>query len=152
VRRLYVVLIAVVVLVVFLAVSAVLARVWSADGAETSAITGLVKAEARGEEASAVAQILGCRTDPACRARVAQNIAALRRPGSVSIIQINPSTGFSLTSTLGTARVAWTVGSSLPIVQCLRVRHAGDAFHGIHVELLEISARIKTDADCPSRF
>jgi hypothetical protein len=151
VRRLYVVLIAAG-LLVFLAVSALLARVWSADGAETSAITSLVKAEARGDEKDAVGRILGCRADVSCRSRVAQNVTALRRPGSVSIIQIQPSTGFSLTSTLGTARVAWTVGSSLPIVQCLRVRHAGNVLSGVHVELLKISARIQSDADCPARF
>jgi hypothetical protein len=151
VRRLYVVLILVGILV-FLAISTVLARVWSADGAETSALTALVKAEAHGDQSAGVAEILGCRTDPSCRARVAENIAALARPGNVSIVQINPSTGFSLTSTQGVARVVWTVGSSLPIVQCARVRHAGNALHGIHVELLVLSRRIKTDADCPTRF
>jgi hypothetical protein len=151
-RRRYLVLIVLVGIVLFLAISTVLARVWSADGAETSALTALVKAEAQGDQSAGVAQILGCRSDPSCRARVAANIAALARPGSVSIVQINPSTGFSLTSTLGVARVVWTVGSSLPIVQCVRVRHAGNALHGIHVELLELSRRIKTDADCPSRF
>jgi hypothetical protein len=151
VRRLYVVLI-VVGIVLFLAISALLARVWNSAGAETSALTSLVQAEAHGNQSGAVAEILGCRSNPACRVRVAQNIAALARPGSVSIIQINPSTGFSLTSTLGVARVAWTVGSSLPIVQCVRVRHAGDVLHGLHVELLEVSLRIKSDADCPSRF
>jgi hypothetical protein len=151
VRRLYVVLILVGILV-FLAISTVLARVWSADGAETSALTALVKAEAHGDQSAGVAEILGCRTDPSCRARVAENIAALARPGSVSIVQINPSTGFSLTSTQGVARVVWTVGSSLPIVQCVRVRHAGNVLHGIHVELLVLSRRIKTDADCPTRF
>jgi len=151
VRRLYLVLI-LIGIVLFLAITAVLARVWNSAGAETAALTSLVKAEAQGNQADAVAEILGCRSDPSCRERVAQNIAALARPGSVSIIQINPSTGFSLTSTLGVARVAWTVGSSLPIVQCVRVRHAGDALHGLHVELLEVSLRIKSDADCPSRF
>jgi hypothetical protein len=150
-RRVYLILI-VLGIIVFLGVSAVLARVWSADGAETSALTALVKDEATGNQTDAVAGILGCRTNPSCRARVAHNIAALKHPGSVSIIQINPSTGFSLTSTLGTARVAWTVGGSLPIVQCVRVRHAGDALHGLRVELLEVSVRIKSDADCPSRF
>jgi hypothetical protein len=152
VRRLYVILFVAGVIVVFVGVSSLLARVWSADGAERSSITSLVKAEASGDDAAAVARILGCRTDAACRARVAANIAALRRPGNVTIIQIQPSTGFSLTSTLGTARVAWSVGSSLPIVQCLRIRHAGDVLHGINVELLKVSARITTDADCPTRF
>jgi hypothetical protein len=98
------------------------------------------------------ARINGCAVSLACRDRVAQDIAALKRPGAVSIIQIQPSAGLSLTDTLGTARVAWSVGSSLPIVQCVRVRRAGDAISGLSVQLLAISARIKSDADCPTRF
>ena len=86
------------------------------------------------------------------QARVAQDAAALRRSGSVSILTLDPSAGFSLSSTLGTARVAWRAGGSLPIVQCVRVRRAGNALSGLHVELLEISARIKSDAGCPARY
>jgi hypothetical protein len=151
VRRVYLLVIAVG-LVLFLAVSAVLARVWSADGAESAAITTLVKDEARGDQAAVIAQITGCGADAACRARAAADVAALRRPGSVSIITLQPSTGFSLTSTSGTARVAWIVGSSLPIVQCVRVRHAGNAFTGLRVELLKVSVRIPSNSDCPARF
>jgi hypothetical protein len=138
--------------VVFLAVSALLARVFSVDGAERGAITTLVRAEARGDAGLMRARINGCAVSLACRDRVAQDIAALKRPGAVSIIQIQPSAGFSLTHTLGTARVAWSVGSSLPIVQCVRVRRAGDAISGLSVQLLAISARLKSDADCPTRF
>jgi hypothetical protein len=151
VRRVYLLVIAVG-LVLFLAVSAVLARVWSADGAESAAITTLVKDEARGDQAAVIAQITGCGADAACRDRAAADVAALRRPGSVSIITLQPSTGFSLTSTSGTARVAWIVGSSLPIVQCVRVRHAGNAFTGLRVELLKVSVRIPSNSDCPARF
>lgn len=151
-RRAYLLAIAALVLVVFLAISAILARVFSVDGAERSAITGLVEAEARGDVGGMVARIESCSTNVACRARVQQDASALAHPGSVSIIQLQPSAGFSLGSTLGTARVAWNVGSSLPIVQCVRVRRAGDALSGLRVELLELSKRIKTDADCPARY
>jgi hypothetical protein len=34
----------------------------------------------------------------------------------------------------------------------VRVRRAGNAFSGLHIELLALSARIKSDADCPARF
>jgi hypothetical protein len=150
-RRVYVLLIAIFV-IVGLGVSAILARVWSADGAETLALTSLVTAEAHGDVPAALALIRGCATSPSCRARLAQDVAGMRRAGTVSIVQIQPSTGFSLTGTLGIARVAWVIGSSLPIVQCVRVRRAGDALQGLRVELLEVSPRIKSDADCPSRF
>lgn len=137
---------------VFLGVSALLARVLSIDGAERAAITALVQAEARGDVPAMLTRIQRCRQSSFCRARVAADAAALTRPGHVLILQLNTSAGFSLSSTLGTARVAWRAGASLPIVQCVRVRRAGNALSGLHIELLEISPRIKSDSDCPARF
>jgi hypothetical protein len=99
-----------------------------------------------------IGRIKGCSSSPACRARIATNAAALRRPGAVSILQLQPSAGFSLTGTVGTARVAWTAGSSLPVVQCVRVRRAGNALTGFHVDLLELSRRIASDSNCPKRY
>ena len=138
--------------VVFLVISALLARALSVDGAERNAITGLVKSEARGDAAGMAALIQGCGAEPACRQRVAEDAAALRRQGTVVILTLSPSAGFSLGSTLGTARVAWRAGNALPVVQCVRVRRAGDVLSGLHVELLEISRRITTDAACPARY
>jgi hypothetical protein len=150
-RRSYILLIGVGVIAV-LAVGALLARVWSADGAERSAITDLLRAEARGDADAMISRIQNCRDQPACQARVRQDVAALTRPGAVSILQLEPSTGFSLSGTMGTARVAWKVPSSLPIVQCVRVKRAGDALSGLRIELLAISPRIKTDGNCPRSF
>lgn len=139
-------------LVVFVAVSALLARAFSIDGAERGAITRLVQAEARGRSSAMVALIKDCAQSSFCRSRVAADAAALRRAGRVAILELNPSAGFSLTSTLGTARVAWRAGSSLPVVQCVRVRRAGDVISGLTVELLEISTKITSGADCPAHF
>jgi hypothetical protein len=138
--------------VVFLIISALLARVLSVDGAERSAITSLVQAQARGDARAMIDKIEGCERSAACRERVAQNAQELARTGSVVILELNPSAGFSLTSTIGTARVAWRAGNHLPVTQCVRVRRAGNALSGLRVELLEISRRIKTDADCPARY
>jgi hypothetical protein len=151
VRRLSLLLLAVAV-IVFLVVSGLLARAFSANGAEQSAITSLLRAEARGDAKSMLGEIAACRVRPACRERVARLAATLRQRGTVSILQMQPSTDFSLTSTLGTARVAWRADGSLPIVQCVRVRRAGNALSGLRVRLLEISPRIQSDALCPSRF
>jgi hypothetical protein len=139
-------------LLLFLAVSALLARAFSANGAEQSAITALVQSQARGDIGAMLRQIQGCGASASCRQRVTKNAATLRRPGTVSILQLQASTDFSLTSTLGTARVAWRADGSLPVVQCVRVRRAGDAISGLRVELLEISPRLKSDAACPRRF
>jgi hypothetical protein len=139
-------------LVAVLVASALLARVLSVDGAERSAVAALITAEARGDQNAMLDGIRGCRQSAACLARVEQDIGALRHPGAVSIIQVQPSAGFSLTSTVGTARVAWNVGGSLPRVQCVRVRRAGNALSGLRVQLLAISRRIATDGACPARF
>ena len=151
VRRLYIAGIAAA-LLVFLVISALLARVFSANDAERSAVTSLVQAQARGDTDAMLTMIVGCRTSVACQQRVTQDASQLRRAGVVSILQLNPSTNFSLGGTLGTARVAWRVGQSLPIVQCVRVRRTGNAISGLKVELLELSPRIQSDATCPARF
>lgn len=151
-RRPYVLLIIGVVVLVFLVISALLARVFSADGAERTAITSLLDAEAKGDPGAVTAQIRDCSASASCRARAAANAKALGRPGGVSILTLQSSAGFSLTSTEGTARVAWRIGSSLPIVQCVRVRRAGNALSGLHIQLLEVSPRIKSDTACPTKF
>ncbi len=138
--------------VLFVVISALLARAFNVGDAESAAITTLVQAEARGDTAEVISLITGCKTSAACRARATVNAAALRHPGKVSIAEINPSSTFSITSTLGTARVAWVAGDSLPRVQCLRVRHAGSVIQGFTIQLLVVSRRIRSDADCPGRF
>ncbi len=151
-RRAYIVWIAVGILL-FLVISALLARVFSANGAEQSAITSLVQSEARGDVNAILDEIQGCRADAACRQRAAVNAAALKHAGTVSIIQLQPSTSFSLGGTEGTARVAWNVASyRFPIVQCVKVRRAGNPISGLRVELLEVSRRIKSDTACPARY
>ena len=137
---------------VFLAITAFLARALTVDGAERSAITDLLRAEARGDHATMAREITDCRRAAACLRRVAEDARTLTRAGSLKILELNPSAGFSLGSTTGTARVAWRAGASLPVVQCVRVRRAGDIVKGIRIELLEISRRIKTSADCPASY
>ena len=150
-RRAYIAAIAAAI-VLFLVISALLARVFSANSAEQSAITSLVKDEARGDTNAVIVDIAGCDASQTCRARAGYNASTLKRPGAVSIIQIQPSTSFSIAGTQGTARVAWNAGGSLPIVQCVRVRRTGNAISGLKVELLEVSRRIKSDTACPARY
>ncbi len=139
-------------IVVFLAIATLLTRALNVGDAEQAAITSLVQAEAHGNTAEVISLITGCKASVACRARATANVAALRHSGEVSIAEINPSSTFSVASTLGTARVAWVAGNSLPRVQCLRVRHAGSVLQGFTIQLLVVSRRIHSDADCPSHF
>lgn len=150
-RRTYVLAIAAAI-VVFLVISALLARAFSANGAEQDAITSLVRAEAHGDLDALLVDISGCRTSPACRRRAASNADRLRRTGSISILSLEPSTSFSIAGTEGTARVAWEVGGSLPITQCVRVRRTGNILSGLHVDLLAVTPRLAADAVCPARF
>jgi hypothetical protein len=150
-RRVYVLAIAAAI-VLFLIISALLARVFSANSAEQAAITSLVTAEAHGDVTAILGDISGCRISPACRARAASNASHLKLPGSISIAQLNPSTSFSVAGSEGTARVAWAAGESHPVVQCVRVRRTGNVLSGLHVELLAVTGRLAGDAVCPARF
>ena len=138
-------------LAVFLVVSTILARVFSVDGAERAAIVSLVQAEARGDQAGMTRQLYRC-SSAACRARVAYDAAHLREAGKVEVAEINPSAGFAFVSTIGTARIAWFAQDPKPVVQCFRVRRAGNALTGFTIRLLSVSKRITSDADCPKRF
>ena len=138
--------------VLFVVISVLVARAVGVGDAQTAAITALVKAEASGDTQGVISLIEGCRQDAACRARAATLTAALRRPGAVSIIDLTPSANTAVTGSTGTARVAWLAGSSLPRVQCVRIRNAGTVFSGFTIELLRVSARQPSDASCPARF
>lgn len=151
-RRAYILAIAGAI-VVFLVVSALLARALSANSAEQSAITSLVKDEAGGNTGAVIGDIADCQASSTCRARAAYNASTLKHAGAVSIILINPSTSFSIAGTLGTARVAWNVaGRPQPVVQCVRVQRTGNVISGLKVQLLVVSRRITSDTACPARY
>jgi hypothetical protein len=142
----------VIVVVAVLVVSAGLARVYSSVSAERSGVTALVEAEARGDTTTMLDDLYRCRASTACRARVATDVTYLRRAGPISVLDLSVSSSFPLGGNVGTARVAWEAPGRLPITQCVRVRHAGNPITGLHVQLLEISVRIKTNADCPRTY
>ncbi len=151
-RRPYVISLVVVGVILFLVISGVLARALTLGGAEESAITSLLQAEARGNPAAVVAAIDGCRGSPACQERANEVAAQLRHPGTVSVIDYGASSGFSLGPTLGTARVAWIAGGSLPRVQCVLVRNSGNVLEGFHVHLLKVSVKIPGGDNCPKHY
>ena len=145
-------LLIVAVLVVFVVVSGVLARIYSNVAAERSAVTALVEDEARGDQAAMLGAIYQCRASLACRARVAQDAVTLRRPGPVSVLQLTVSSSFPLFAGVGTARIAWQPGHGLPVTQCVRVRHTGNPISGMGIQLLAVTVRVKTNGDCPAHF
>jgi hypothetical protein len=151
-RRRYVIVTIVLGVVAFVIVSVLLARAMGVGDAQNAAVNELVRAEARGDAGGVTALISGCARQPACRARATTLASSLRARGAVSVIQFSPTTNFSLAGSVGTARVAWVAGASLPRVQCIRVRNAGSVLQGFTVELLRVSVRVTSDAFCPRRF
>jgi hypothetical protein len=114
---------------------------------ERADVLDLVEAQADGDADAALAQLPACRAEPACAQLVRERVEQLRRPGEVEILTYDPSVQVALTNRTGTGRVAWRVGRSLPIVQCVRVRRDGP-LTGADVELLSISAPIGREAGC----
>jgi hypothetical protein len=140
-------------LLVFLAISAGFARVFNADSSVRGAVTDLIKAEARGDQGAMAAQITGCSASAGCRARTTADAHALARTGNVSVLELDTGLSTGLGGATGTARIAWEIiDSTKPIVQCVRVRRTGNVFSGYTIELLKISAKIPSNADCPKNY
>jgi hypothetical protein len=151
-RRRYVIASIFVGLILFVVISVLVTRAVGVGDAQDAAITALVRAEASGDTSRVIALIDGCERSPACRSHATALTSALRRPGNVSIVDMTPSVNVAVTGSTGIARVAWLAGSSLPRVQCIRIRNAGSVFSGFTIELLRVSVRQPSDASCPARF
>src|SRR3954447_3314795 len=134
---------------IFIAISAMLARSLSATSTERARVLDLVRAQAGGNAGAVLTQTPAYASEPACKAATEAFVAHLKRPGTVQILQYEPSVNVPLTTETGTGRVAWRAGTSLPVVQCVRVRREGP-LSGAQVELLSISAPIGNEAACPS--
>jgi hypothetical protein len=135
--------------VAFLLVSAALARVLSANGAERSAIRAALVAQASGNPAALTAAIDGCSADAACRELATANAEKLRSSGKLQLVRVDLSTSFSPFDTTGTARVVWTTPSRLTVVQCARVHRDGNAASGIEVKIVGLSRPIGRESSCP---
>jgi hypothetical protein len=136
--------------VLFLAISGMLARFFSAENVERDHELTLLRAEARGDTRGMLAQLSGCSARPFCVATVRADAASLRRPGSVEILSVQSPDDHSLTTSAGEARVAWKVSGRYPVVQCVTVGRSGNIVTGISISLLSIGPRIGSIADCPN--
>jgi hypothetical protein len=136
--------------VLFLAISAGLARFLTTDNLERERDVALIQAEARGDALRMIELLHGCAKRPSCVATARQNAAdpRLRRGGDVKILSLASATANSPTGATGKTRVAWTVLGSTPVVQCVQVRRSGNALTGVDVKLLSLSRPIPNEADC----
>jgi hypothetical protein len=139
--------------VVFLAISGMLARFFSVENVERDDVLALVQAEARGNVAGMLEELSGCRARPSCVAGVKADAGNphLRRSGAVKILQLDSKTAYSLFGATGKTRLAWTVIGKLPVVQCVEVRRTGSFFVGIYVTLVGLSAPIDNEGICSKR-
>jgi hypothetical protein len=132
----------------FVAISVLLARWLTVENAERDDIFALLKAQAAGDAGGMLSQLDGCRASATCAANVAADARTLRRPGAVHILNLQSPTAYSLSSSRGTTRVAWSVPGRLPVVQCVLVRRHGNFLSGFSVTLLAFSRPIGNTADC----
>jgi hypothetical protein len=131
----------------FLGFSALLARALSGAGDERAKVLQLLEAQAAGDVAGVLAELPGCRSNPACAEVTRSRVGELQRDGRVEILNYQPSVQVALTRRTGVGRVAWRAGGSQPVVQCVRVRRDGP-LTGADVELLSISAPIGNEDSC----
>ncbi|MGA7706109.1 MAG: hypothetical protein WB998_14590 [Solirubrobacteraceae bacterium] len=136
------------VLILFLAISGLLARFFATENVERDDILAVLRAETVGNERGMLAQLSGCAGAPKCVAVVKADAAYLHRGGSVKILDLTSESNHSLGNSTGPTRVAWTVIGHLPTVQCVTVRRSGNFFTGISVALLSIGRPINSEADC----
>ena len=132
----------------FVAISGLLARFLSTEGVERDDLAALIDAQARGDVEGMVNQLSDCRARPSCVSSARANASRLRRPGVPKILSLKSSTAYSLTGATGKTRLAWTVIGKLPVVQCIDVRRTGNALTGIKIALLSLSAPIPNEGDC----
>jgi hypothetical protein len=135
---------------VFLAISGVLARFLSAENVERSDEATLLQAQARGSLSGMLDELSGCRQSRSCLATTKADASnpRMHRSGALKILQLQSKTAYSLFGATGKTRLAWTVLGTLPVVQCVEVRRTGNFLSGIHVQLIGISAPIANEARC----
>ncbi len=134
----------------FIAISGLLARFLSTENTERDADLALVEAEAKGDVNGMLDRISGCRTSPSCVAGVRANAGNPRlvRKGTVKILQLTSPTAYALSGASGRTRLAWTVIGTLPVVQCVGVRRGGNVLTGMTITIESLSAPIPNEGDC----
>jgi hypothetical protein len=134
--------------VLFLAISGLLARFLTTENLEREDDLALLTAQASGNAKGMLALLSGCERRASCMATVEADASRLRRPGQVKILSLTSATAYTLTGGEGKTRIAWTVIGQLPVVQCVQVRREGSFISGISVKLLSVSRPIPKERSC----
>jgi hypothetical protein len=148
-RRAVILLAAAAGVLVFLAISLLLARYLNTEGQERGAVFALLQAQARGDADAMLERLDGCRSDPKCAGTTRANAQRLKRAGEVKILAYDSTTAYALGSKQGPTRVAWTViDRGLPVVQCVDVARTGTVLTGRAISLRRLSPPIDRQGTC----
>jgi hypothetical protein len=134
--------------VAFVVLSFVIARVLTVGNAERDAVYRLVRAEAAGDQAAVLRRVHGCAGDAACVDAVRRTIARVQHPGPAKLLRFDGPSGLALTGRSGRARVAWKVGTALPVVQCVGLRTSGNPLGGYTVRVTGLEEPTALDEPC----
>jgi hypothetical protein len=136
--------------IVFLVISALLARFLQIENVERDDDLALIEAQEKGNVQGMLQRLPGCSSTPACVSVLQANARnpRLLRKGAVKILQLVSPTAYSLTGATGKTRLAWTVIGQLPVVQCVTVKRTGNFVSGVNVQLTALSAPIPNENDC----
>jgi hypothetical protein len=147
VRRPRVIALIAVGVLVFVAISLLLARYLSTENRERDAVFALLEDQARGDAGAMLERLTAC--DARCRANVAYDARRLKRAGEVKILAYSSSTSYALGHAEGPTRVAWTiVDRQLPVVQCVQVERTGNVLTGATINLRRLSVPIDRQGTC----
>lgn len=135
----------------FVAVSVILGRWLSAEGAERAAVEELLAAQAHGNPTAMLDLLGGCGERPRCRTTVERAARGLRSPGRPQIVFYESTTTHALGAATGPTRVVWRARGRLPTVQCITVRRKRTFITGPVVTLTSVSLPIRRDGSCPRR-
>jgi hypothetical protein len=141
---------------VFVAISGGLARWLTLEGVERADVLRLLSAEVRGDAEAMLAQLYHC--DARCTGVVRSDARRLRAAGKVLILADQSQTAYALSSRTADTRVAWRAGTSANEVQCITVARTGNVFSGLTVRLLAIGPPLPRarngdiTTDCSLRF
>jgi hypothetical protein len=149
-RRRRLLVVAVPLVIVFLAVSFVVARFLTTENKERNAIYDVLRAEAAGDAGRVLEQLDDC--DAVCAAKVRAFAPRLRGDAAVKIARLDSRTSYSLGDDTGFSRVVWVAGvKARPVVQCVLVRRRGSPLTGRSVSLLALTAPLADNEDpCPT--
>ena len=132
----------------FVVLSLVIARVLTVGNAERDAVYRVVRAEAAGDQAAVLSRVRGCAGDAACTDRVRRTIARVQHPGTAKLLRFDGPGGIALAGRSGPARVAWKVGTALPVVQCVHLRTTGNPLGGYTVLITRVDEPTALDEPC----